>query len=283
MEDYKAIQLLRKNIFLMAYASGIGHIPSSLSIVELLYVLYSKGILRYNAQNPDWEDRDRMILSKGHGSMALYSILSMNGFFPEETLWSFCKPGSFLGSEPNTLEIPGVDASTGSLGHGLSIGAGMALAKKIDQKDCKVYVILGDGECQEGSIWEAAMCAAGLRLNNLIAILDWNHLQKMGFINDIMGYDSWKARWESFGWEVLETDGHDLKQIESVFRAPVTTEKPRLILADTIKGKGISFMEGNPAWHYRMANKKDLKKVMAELDITEEELLYAKSFYQYSI
>jgi transketolase len=168
--------------------------------------------------------------------------------------------------------VPGVEASTGSLGHGLSFGTGIALANKMDGKDSSVYVVLGDGECQEGSVWEAVMSAARFRLDKLTVILDDNKIQKMGFVRDTMAIDSWETRWASFGWHVITVDGHDVDAILNACKTPTEQNKPRLIIACTIKGKGVSIMENNPAWHYRMPNKKELKIVMQELGITEEEL-----------
>lgn len=270
--DETILKNLRKKVFLTAAAGGIGHLASAFSIIEILCALYNEGIMAHIPENPDWDGRDRLILSKGHGSLALYNILSMVGYFPEDELWTFCRPGSRLGGEPNALEVPGVEASTGSLGHGLSIGIGMALALKADKKDNKVYVILGDGECEEGSVWEAIMSGAAFSLDNLTVILDNNRVQKMGFIKDIIGIDSWANRFESFGWQVKFSAGHDVNDICSKLTEPWDEGKPRVLIAQTIKGKGVSIMENVPGWHWRMPNKKELKIVMQELDITEEEL-----------
>lgn len=263
---------IRKEIFLTAYSASIAHIASAYSIVEILYVLYIKKILKYNTKNPQEENRDLFILSKGHGSLALYTILSKVGFFNHQTLRSFSKPGSILGGEPCIPHIPGVEASTGSLGHGLSIGAGMALAKKLDNKDNKVYVLLGDGECEEGTVLEAAMFASHYKLNNLIAIIDNNKLQKMDTVEKVLGIKSWKEIFKSFNWKVKEVDGHNVEELIKAFTEENKAGKPLLIIANTIKGKGVSIVENNPKWHWKLPNKKELKVFIEELNITEEEL-----------
>lgn len=267
---------IRKKIFLTANSASIAHIASAFSIVEILYTLYSKKILRYDAKNPKWEDRDLFILSKGHGSLALYTMLCNTGFFGEDILKSFSKPGSYLGGEPCIPDIPGVEASTGSLGHGLSIGVGMALAKKIDNKDNKIYVLLGDGECEEGTIWEAVMSAAQYKLDNLVAIIDSNKLQKMDTLENVMGIKSWKDTFLSFNWNVEEVNGHDVNEIENALKENNKSNKPLAIIAHTIKGKGVSIVENNPRWHWKLPNKKELKVFMKELNISEEEIEQCK-------
>ena len=264
---------IRKGIFLTAYhgKSSAAHLASSYSVVEILYALYCRKVLRYNANDPCKPDRDRLILSKGHASLALYQILRCVGFLSDEQLDTFCYPDSILGGEPNMLEIPGVEATTGSLGHGLSYGVGIAIALKQLKLSSKVYVILGDGECQEGSIWEAAMSANRYNLDNLIAIVDCNRLQKMDFIENTMGRQNWEDRWKSFGWVVDSVDGHKVDDIESELRKENYCH-PRVILANTIKGKGFSLMENRAEWHYRMPSKKQLKVLMQELNLSEEEL-----------
>jgi transketolase len=211
-------------------------------------------------------------MSKGHASLAAYTILAMAGYFDREDLFTFCQPGSRLGGEANMRLVPGVEASTGSLGHGLSFGTGIAMANKMQGNDSKVYVILGDGECQEGTIWEAVMSAHRYKLDNLTVILDYNRIQKMGYVVDTMAIDSWESRWGSFGWQVTKTDGHDIDEIEKTLRSAVESGKPRLLIAGTVKGKGVSIMENNPDWHFKMPNKRELKVVVQELGITGEEL-----------
>jgi transketolase len=273
-EDARNIQELRKNIFLTAYSytGGLAHLASSFSLVETLYTLYMKGILKYNPRQPGWNERDRLIVSKGHASLAMYTILAMTGYFEKDELFTFCKPHTRLGGEANMRVVPGVEASTGSLGHGLSFGIGIALAHKMNAVTSRVYVILGDGECQEGIIWEAVMSAVRYQLDNVTVILDYNKIQKMGFVADTIAIDSWETRWESFGWDVLKTAGHDIDALVRAFETPVKPGKPRLLVADTIKGKGVSIMENNPDWHFKMPNRKELKIVVQELGITEEEM-----------
>ncbi|WP_199735740.1 MULTISPECIES: transketolase [unclassified Anaerotruncus] len=264
---------LRKNIFLAAYSGGVGHLASAFSLVEILSALYLEdGVMRHRPQDPQWEGRDFLILSKGHGSLALYTVLCRAGYFPEEALWTFCQPDTMLGGEPNTLECPGVEASTGSLGHGLSIGVGMALALKSDHRPNHVYVIVGDGECQEGSIWEAAMSAPAFGLDNLTVIVDHNRIQKMDFIHKIMGQDALGAQFSAFGWQVKTCDGHSIPEIQSALTGQLEPGRPHCLIAQTVKGKGLSLMEDNPAWHWRMPGKKERKVFKAELGITDEEL-----------
>jgi len=272
MKDETNIAELRKKIFLTAYGASIAHIASAFSIVEILYVLYHREILKYDSKNSKLANRDLFILSKGHGSLALYAILSSVGFFSDEVLKTFAKPGSILGGEPCIPLIPGIEATTGSLGHGLSLGVGMALAKKIDKTNEKVYVLLGDGECEEGTIWEAVMFANHKKLNNLIAIIDCNKIQKMGSLENIVSIKSWKSRFEAFGWLTEEVDGHNLNELERALKKENNFTQPRVILANTIKGKGVSIMEGDPRWHWRLPNRRELKTFMAELNISEEEI-----------
>lgn len=269
MDDIKE---LKKKIFLTAYNAGAAHLASSFSVIDILYVLYCRQILRYDIQDPWAKTRDRLIMSKGHASLALYVILNKAGFIDGQTLAQFCQPGSPLGGEPQLGAVPGIEASTGSLGHGLSFAIGISLACKLNHIDNKIYVILGDGECQEGSVWEAVMSAVKYKLDNLIVIMDDNKLQAMDTVEEIMGISSWKEKWESFGFDVDEIDGHNLDEIENSLQKYNRSNHPRLIIAHTIKGNGISFMEQVPIWHYRMPNAKELEIVMKELDISEEEL-----------
>lgn len=267
---------IRKKIFLTGYSVNVAHLASAFSLVEILYSLYLNGHLNIDPNNLGDPDRDRLVLSKGHGSLALYVILQIMGFFDEKFLASFCKPGSVLGGEPCVPHIPGVEATTGSLGHGLSLGVGMALANKIDKKKAKTYVILGDGECEEGAVWEGFMFAAKEKLDNLVAVIDCNEIQKMGPVKDVMGIDNWRERLEDFGWDVIDVDGHDIEALDQVFEKPNKTGKPRAILAHTIKGKGVSIVENDPRWHWRLPSKRELKTFMAELNITEEEVTKCK-------
>jgi len=263
---------LRKQAFLAAYSGGSGHLASAFSAVEIIQTLYIDRVMKFDAANPYWDGRDYFILSKGHGSLALYVALAEVGFFPKAELRKFCQVDGFLGGEPHTLEVPGVESSTGSLGHGLGIGVGMALALKNDGKLNNVYVLVGDGECQEGSIWEAVMSGAAFKLDNLAVIIDGNRIQKMDFIEKIMGRNELANQFESFGWQVKTAEGHETAALRSAIGGEWETGKPRCIIARTIKGKGLSIMEDNPAWHWRMPNKKELKTFCAELGITQKEL-----------
>lgn len=276
MNKDSIVQELRKTIFLTAYGASIAHIASSFSIVEILYTLYVEKIMNYDAKNPNFEERDIFILSKGHGSLALYSVLSYVGFFEKDLLSTFAKPGSILGGEPTIPLIPGVEATTGSLGHGLSLGVGMALAKKLDSKKEKVYVLLGDGECEEGTIWEAIMFANHMKLNNLVIIVDCNKIQKMGTLDDVMSISSWTEKFKSFGCNVKEVDGHNIIELKKVLKEENSEEKPVVILANTIKGKGVSIVENDPRWHFKLPSRKELKVFMEELNITMEEIEQCK-------
>ena len=262
---------LRQDIMKTAYKGGSGHIASALSAVEIMTALYFGDVIRYDAQNPEWTDRDKVILSKGHASLLLYSILKRIGYITQEELDTFCKPGSVLGGEPKLGDIPGVEATTGSLGHGLSFAVGIAMANKLDRKDSRVYVILGDGECQEGSVWEAALSAAHNHLDNLTVILDCNGLQAMDDTEKIVSLTPFKEKWEAFGWDTIETDGHDVNGMQEVLKKDrsLITDKPHMIIANTIKGKGISFMENVPIWHYRMPNQEEMEIVKRDLDIEQ--------------
>lgn len=265
---------IRKDIMITAYHGGTGHLASAFSAVEIMTALYFGGILKYDKANPNWEGRDKLIVSKGHASLVLYSVLKRIGYITQEELDTFCQPGSALGGEPKYGDIPGVEATTGSLGHGLSFAAGVAMAHKLDGKESRIYVLLGDGECQEGSVWEAALSAAHHRLDNLTVILDRNHLQAMGDTEDILKLDPLKEKWQGFGWGVTEVDGHNMAELLDVLKRDRTSgrECPRLIIAKTIKGKGVSFMEQAPIWHYRMPNEAEMELVKKELGITEKEL-----------
>lgn len=265
---------IRKDIMKTAYKGGSGHIASALSAVEIMVALYFGGILKYDAENPKWEERDKVILSKGHASLVLYSVLKRIGYISQEELDTFCQPGSVLGGEPKLGDIPGVEATTGSLGHGLSFATGIAMANKMDKKDSRVYVILGDGECQEGSVWEAVLSAAHHKLDNLTVILDCNTLQAMDKTEEIVSLSPITDKWKDFGWFVTETDGNNIDCMIDELKADRERkiECPRIIIAHTIKGKGISFMENVPIWHYRMPNSEEMKIVKAELGIMEGEL-----------
>ena len=252
----------------MSCRAGSGHIAPSFSCADILVALYFQ-ILNIDKNHLDDINRDRFILSKGHASAALYSILAEKGIIEKQLLDTFCQKGSVLGAHPESHLIPGVDVSTGSLGHGLSFGSGIALAGKIDHKDYRTFVLLSDGECQEGSIWEAAAFAAQHKLDNLVVIVDYNKLQSLGRTNDILSLEPFCDRWKSFGWEVHEVDGHDISQIvDNLQSIPFIKNKPNILVAHTVKGKGVSFMENVPLWHYRIpSTKEEMKIACEELDI----------------
>lgn len=229
--------------------AGVGHPGGALSCLDIITALYFD-IMKIDALNPSWDKRDRFILSKGHSSIGLYTVLYMKGFITKKELMTFRQDGSNLGGHLDLHKTPGVEMSAGSLGHGLSVGVGRALAGKIDNKDYHVFVLMGDGETQEGSIWEAAMSAAHYKLDNLVGIVDRNKIQIDGFTEDIMSLEPYKEKWKSFGWSVNEIDGHDMTEIvRALEQTPFKKGKPSLILSHTIKGKGISFMENTEKWH----------------------------------
>lgn len=260
---------LRRIIFKTICEGGGGHIPSCLSIVEILTVLYNK-VMRADPMNPEDPDRDRFVLSKGHGSVALYSVLADRGFIDYDLLATYGKPGTSLGGLTSMGKVPGVESTMGSLGHGFPFGIGMALAGKIDKKDYRVYTLLGDGECQEGSVWEGAMFAGHHKLDNLTAIIDYNKLQALDWLENIMSLDPFADKWRAFGWEVREVDGHDIDDMVAVFeQIPFSAGRPNLIIAHTVKGKGISFMENVPIWHYRLPDAEEMKLACAELGIEQ--------------
>jgi transketolase len=256
---------LRKKIIKMICRGGGGHIAPAFSVVEILVALYF-GVMRYDPGCPDWPERDRLILSKGHASAALYAVLAQAGFFQESLLDTFCRPGSILGGHPDMHKVPGVEASTGALGHGFPFAVGIALAGKMDQKDYRVFAILGDGECQEGTVWEAALFASHHRLGRLTTIVDYNKLQAMDRLDGIVKVEPFAEKWRAFGWDVFEVDGHDVSVLISVLgKGSNIDAPPRLVLAHTVKGKGVSFMENAPLWHYRLPNEEEMNIVRKEL------------------
>lgn len=262
---------IRKDIMRTACKGGSGHIASALSAVEIMTALYFGDVLKYDSNHPLWEDRDKMILSKGHASLVLYSVLKRIGYISQEELDTFCQPGSLLGGEPKLGDIPGVEATTGSLGHGLSFAVGIAMAHKMDNKKSRVYVILGDGECQEGSVWEAALSAAHHKLDNLTVILDCNRLQAMDETESIVSLSPFEDKWKGFGWHVTHANGNEIPSILSCLKEDRDRDvhMPRIIIAHTTKGKGISFMENVPIWHYRMPNVEEMEIVTRELELED--------------
>lgn len=255
---------LRKDIIEMIYESGSGHPGGSLSAIDIItYLYFSK--MNINPQNKDMSDRDKFVLSKGHAAPAQYAALAKRGYFNSEKLNTLRKIGSFLQGHPDRKKCPGIEISTGSLGQGFSNACGLALANKIDKKLGKIYVVLGDGEIQEGIVWEAAMSAAQFKLDNLIAIIDKNSIQLDGRTSEIMNVDPLDDRWVSFGWNVVKCNGHDFESINNAFDSIERNEKPTVIIADTIKGKGVSFMEDKVAWHGTAPSKQQVEDAIKEL------------------
>jgi len=257
---------IRCSIVTMVKDAAVGHIGGSLSVTDILVALYFN-VLKIDPKKPDWEDRDRLVLSKGHGATAIYSVLAERGFFLPEELKTFGILDSKLQVHPDRKKVPGIEASTGALGQGLSVAAGMALAARLNGKAYHTYAILGDGEIQEGQIWEAAMFSAHCKLNNITAVLDYNNVQLMGDVSEIMEIAPVDDKWESFGWEVKKIDGHDMDQVVNALNeAKGYREKPLIIIADTTKGKGVSFMEATCSWHGNAPTDEQYKKAIEELN-----------------
>lgn len=249
---------IRRHGIEMTHLSGGSHIGAILSVADIIAVLYSE-VMKFDPKNPKWEDRDRFILSKGHAGASIYAALAENGFFDVDELKTHYANGSRLSGHVSH-HLPGVDFSTGSLGHGLSAGIGMAYAAKKDGKDHKVYVILGDGECDEGSVWEAALFANHFRLNNLVAIIDHNHMQSMDFQENTLEMEDFATKWRAFGWNVMEINGNNHEELKVAFQradadSKGSAHRPTVIIANTIKGYGVSFMQNDILWHYRFPHK----------------------------
>lgn len=262
---------IRKKIYQIAHFAGGGHMGASFSMADIISVLYFGNVLRYDATNPEWEERDKFILSKGHACYALYAVLAKAGYFPEKELKHVGQVGSKFGGHPKMHDIPGVEASTGALGHGLSFAIGIAYANKLDKKKSHVYVVLGDGECQEGSIWEGALSAPTLELDNLTVIVDHNKLQAMDNMESIVRMKPFADKWRGFGWNVVEIDGHNYAEIKEALIIR-QAGRPTVVVAHTIKGKGVSFMENVPIWHFRMPNERELPILMKDLGLVEKDL-----------
>lgn len=256
---------IRCDVLWMAHLSNTGHIGGSLSCADIVAVLYF-GIMKLRPEDPLWPDRDRFIMSKGHTCSALYSALAEKGFFPREELLTYRQIGSRLQGHPDMAKLPGVEMTAGSLGHGLSAGLGMALAGKLDKRDYRVFVLIGDGEIQEGLNWEAALAAPNFQLDNLIAILDNNGHQSGGSVEDIMPLGDMADKWRSFGWDVLEIDGHDIPSLVEAFgQAPRKPGVPTFVLCNTVKGKGVSFMENDNLWHGKAPDREQLERALEEI------------------
>lgn len=258
---------LRKNILMMIHNSQSGHPGGSLSCIDILNVLFTKCMKHFPEceNNPDYKNRDRFILSKGHASAALYAIMAHCGYLKEEELLTFRKFGSRLQGHPCSKLLKGVEISTGSLGQGLSIGCGMALGLKLDNIDSKVYVYMGDGETEEGSVWEAAMNASHNNLNNIIAFVDRNRLQIDGSTETVKSVGDIKSKFEAFGWNTIEIDGHNITEIYNSISMAKNSDKPCVIIANTIKGKGVSFMENKAEWHGKAPSEEEYKIALEEL------------------
>ena len=263
---------IRKHIIEEVFSAKSGHPGGSLSCTDIFTVLYFDE-MRVDVNNPKWADRDRFVLSKGHCAPALYATLALKGFFPEKDLTTLRKIDSYLEGHPSMTYVPGVDMSTGSLGQGISAAAGMAMAAKLDKKDYRVYSILGDGEIQEGQVWEAAMAAAHYKLDNLTAFVDYNGLQIDGSIQEVMNPEPIADKFAAFGWHVISIDGHDVEAIKDAIELAKTVKgKPTMVVCKTVKGKGVSFMENNGAWHGSAPNQEQRDQAIAELDAYLAEL-----------
>ncbi len=254
---------VRKHILRMVFYSKSSHIGAALSIVEILVVLYFK-ILNIDPVNTQKTDRDKFILSKAHGSAALYGTLVERGFFSVENLEKYFIDGGILPGHLDKTSVPGIEFSTGSLGHGLSVAIGMAIANSSIPNRGKIFVLIGDGECNEGSIWEGIMLASHLKLNNLTVIIDYNKIQSFGRTNEVINQEPIADKWRAFGWNVLEVDGHNIEQLFNLFKSK--SLKPKVIIAHTVKGKGISFMEDSLTWHYKSPNEEEYQQALKELE-----------------
>jgi len=272
LELKKTCNSVRCGILDLTFFGGSSHLGGSLSAVELLVALYFK-VMRIDPQKPQMPERDRFILSKGHAAPALYAVMAERGFFPKEELKTFCKNGTRLQQHIDMHKLPGIDASSGSLGQGLSIAIGMSLADRMDKKDRFVYVVMGDGELQEGQIWEAAMAAGNLKLDHLIAFVDANQMQVDGFVKSIMNVEPLEEKWKSNNWHVQRINGNDLEQIlDAIQTAKQINGKPHLIIADTVKGKGVDFMEFQVYWHSKGLTEEEYQKAVVQVEAERQHL-----------
>jgi transketolase len=268
--EKKALDL-RKKFIETASVIEATHVASSLSCIDIITALFFGGVLRYNPANPQDESRDRFILSKGHAAVALYNALCEAGFFTQEALHTYCKPGSIFGSHPSPV-IPGIECATGALGHGLPLAVGTAMSLRLKKSRSLVYVITGDGECQEGSVWEAAMSIAHFGLTNLVWIIDYNKLQLTGYVNSVMGLDPLYEKLQSFGFNVVIIDGHSCNELVETLKIDrnCPPPKPLAVIANTIKGKGASILENKADSHVRMLNREEYKTTLKEFGLQDE-------------
>lgn len=256
---------LRLQIVRMTARAKSSHVGGGLSMAEILAVLYGS-VLRLDPARPDWEARDRFVLSKGHACAGLYAALAERGFLSQADLDTFYADGSRLAGHATHTSVPGVECSTGSLGHGLSIACGVALASRSSATPYRVFALLSDGECDEGSVWEAALFAGHHRLANLTVVVDYNRIQSMGRTEEVLNLDPFAAKWTSFGWEAVEVDGHSVDALQATLsRVPLVSQRPTCVIARTVKGKGVSFMENTLLWHYRSPAGDELSAALAEL------------------
>lgn len=275
MENLKAFSFdLRKKVIEMIVEGKGGHIGGDMSVIDTLITLYFKQ-MNISPENVDDPDRDRFVLSKGHSVEAYYAVLAAKGFFPmEEVIAEFSKFGSKYIGHPNN-KLPGIEMNSGSLGHGLPVCIGMALAGKMDKRDYRVYTVMGDGELAEGSVWEGAMAAGHYKLDNLCAVIDRNRLQISGCTESVMSHDSQEERWKSFGWHVISVDGNDIDALDTAFNeAKATKGKPTVVIANTIKGYGSSVMENKAGWHHKVPTAEEYAQIMADLDARKEAALH---------
>ena len=266
IDDVRALaRRIRRESVVMTSRVSASHIGSNLSMVDILATLYSR-VLRYDAKNPTWPQRDRFILSKGHACVSLYVMLAEAGFFPRDWLGTFYQDGGRLAGHATHKGVPGIEVSTGSLGHGIGLGSGMALAARRAGEKQRVFVLQSDGECDEGSVWEGALFAAHHRLDNLTVIVDHNKIQSLGRVEDVTTLEPLADKWTAFGWETREVDGHDVEALDRVLSAvPLTPGKPTCVVAHTVKGKGVSFMEDKLKWHYSSAKGDELTQALDEI------------------
>lgn len=261
MDSEELAHRIRMDVVNMTSSGKSSHVGSCLSMADIMAILYSS-IMNVNPANPDWPDRDRFILSKGHAGACVYATLAECGFFPTEKLATHYQDGSDLSGHVSHKGIPGVELSTGSLGHGLGVGAGFAYGAKLDAKSWRTFVVLSDGECDEGSNWEAVLFAGHHKLNNLCVIVDYNKIQSLAPVSETLDLEPFADKWRAFGWDVVEVDGHDHEQLRFAMQR---TDKPKAVLAHTVKGKGVSFMENTVLWHYRTPQGDEYQAAVAEL------------------